>query len=262
MVNMKLGRVRSPEHKINKCLNLAKYIDLSALPVVPDNLDWIKNLPSTYDFGSMLNNEIGDCGLAAPAHKIQIDTLVATGNMVTISDSDVLKAYKDVSGYNPNDPSTDVGVNMVDTCNYLKSTGIGGHKIVGYATFDPTNEALFQSALYLFGSLYLGFSLPVSAQDQSSAGGTWSIVSNDGGLWGGHAVALCANSIAASTPDSSKRIGKLITWGFIQNITESFKNKYCDEAHVLFTQDWLNNNKNIAGFDYNTLASDLGLIGS
>jgi len=264
-VNKQLGRHRSPQHKLDKCLKLANYVNVSALPVVPDNLNWISGNEST-SWGMMLNDSLGSCTCSAIGHLIQVDTLLSTGTMVTVPDSAILSAYEIVGNYDPSDPSTDNGANMVDVLNFCKNTGIGGHKIVGYATFDPTNAGLLQAALWLFGSLYLGFTLPVSAQNQTDAG-MWSVAKNDGGVWGGHAINLTSYSnfpTNQTNPDSSARLGKLITWGKAISVTENFLNKYCDEAHVILTQDWVNKNSNanIAGFNYNALVSDLPLIGS
>lgn len=263
----KLGRHKTPEHVLKKCLQMARYLDFSKLPICPDSLDWISGLPITFDFNDYGNSTVGNCTCAAAAHIIQTDTNVVNGTMTSIPVDSVMTAYEAVSGYDPANPdTTDNGANMVDVLNYWKITGIGGHKILGFATFDVTDPTMFQVAMWLFGSLYLGATLPVSASDQSYAGGLWSVTTgNDGGIWGGHAISASAGMPFPSTmsnPDNSSRIAKLVSWGFTQYVSEKFIQKYFDEGHCVLTSDFLinSNAKNIAGFAYNDLISDLNLV--
>ena len=41
-----------------------------------------------------------------------------------IEDANVLQVYEKISGYDPNDPNTDVGVNLRDVLSYWKNTGV------------------------------------------------------------------------------------------------------------------------------------------
>jgi hypothetical protein len=244
---VKLGRIKTPDEQLRKCLQLDKYLDLSALPVAPDTLDWSNGGPS--DWGMMLNDNVGDCAVAAPAHMVQVASLVASNSMVTISDADIKKAYMAISGWNGviGDRS-DVGCNMVDVLNYWKNTGIGGHKIQGFVTINPTHIAMARVALWLFGALYVGYSLPTTAQNQT----VWDVVPGMiPGNWGGHAVARVRHD---------PKIRSVITWGYVQEATEAFDNACCDELHAIILPEWTPNGANVAGFDAATLAADLPMV--
>ena len=241
---MRLGRIKTPQKQLDKCLKLADFVDLSALPVAPDTLDWSVGGPS--DWGMMLNDKIGDCAVAAPGHMVQVATMVASGSRVTISDVDIKKAYMAISGWNGiiNDPS-DTGCNMVDVLKYWKNTGIGGHKIQGFVTIQPTHVAMARVAEWLFGALYVGYALPTSAQNQQ----LWDVVPGMiVGSWGGHAVTRVRHD---------PKMRSVITWGYVQQATEAFDNACCDELHAVIMPEWTPSGVNIAGFKAAELAAAL-----
>jgi hypothetical protein len=245
--NVRLGRIKTPDEQLAKCLKLAKYLDLSQLPVAPDTLDWSNGGPSNW--GMMLNDRVGDCAVAAPGHIVQVASLVASSSMVTISDADIKKAYMAISGWNGVIGSnSDVGCNMVEVLDYWTKTGIGGHKIQGFATINPTHVAMARVAHWLFGALYVGYALPTTAQNQA----VWDVAPGMvPGDWGGHAVTRVRH-------DPKRRT--VITWGELQETTEAFDNACCDELHAIIMPEWTPNGVNVAGFDAVTLAADLPLV--
>ncbi len=94
---MPLGKQRARHDP--RTLQLADYLDTTALPPAPKSCDWGAKIPED-GWGMMLNDEIGDCTCAAAAHLIQ-DWTSNDGTLVTLKDADVLKAYEAVSGYDP-----------------------------------------------------------------------------------------------------------------------------------------------------------------
>ena len=123
-----------------------------------------------------LNDELGDCTVAAAAHMIQQWTFFAEKPFIP-TDQDVLKAYKAVSGYVPGLPETDNGTCLLDVLNYWRKTGIGNHKIFAYAQVDYTNAEERRLAIELFGNLYVGVQLPVAVQGAND----WTV--GDGGIY-------------------------------------------------------------------------------
>ena len=221
-----------------------------ALPPVIPAIDWGAKLPD--DVGMMRNDQIGDCTCAGVGHLVQTWTSI-TGAEVTISDDDIVAAYSAITGYTPDDPSTDQGAVLLDVLNYWRNTGIGGHKIGAYALVDHTNVVEVQTAMFLFGGLYTGAQLPMSAQ--SSIGTLWSEVAaggTDRGSWGGHCLAAVAYNPYGIT---------YLTWGARQLATWAWENAYADEMYAIVSKDWVDGTKPApSGFDLPKLQEYLGAL--
>lgn len=196
------------------------------------------------DLGMMANDRYGCCTCAARGHAIQQWT-AECGKQIVVSDDDVLKFYSAVTGFNPNDPSTDNGAVEIEVLNYWRKNGEGfdGHPLEGYVGVHPQNIKQIKNAVYIFGLSYIGVELPATAQSQS----VWDVVPNAGwsaepGSWGGHAVTVCAYD-----PDYLY----VITWGKIMRVTYAFFAKYCSEAYALLSKDWVDavTTKCPTGFD-------------
>jgi hypothetical protein len=242
----------------NRTLRLAKYLK-SDLPPPPDSVDWTKGEIS---FGMMLNDQLGDCTIAACAHAVQIWT-ANSSKQVTIPDSDILKAYEDWDGYNKYDPDSDKGGVEIDVLNAWRKNGLAGHHILAYVDPDPKNILHIKQSVALFGGVYIGLALPLTAQSQN----IWYAVQGGGVLtrikrlfahedpaapnsWGGHAVYVPAYNVTGPI---------CITWGQLKQMTWNFWQKYCDEAHTLLSEDWtsVTSPAGTTVFDQATLQADL-----
>lgn len=203
----------------------------------------------------MNNDRYGCCTCSGMGHAVQTITANANPPEVTISDHDILLAYEAACGFNPADPSTDQGGIELNVLNYWRTNGIAGtgHRIAAYAAVNPLNKVEVMQALYLFGFLYTGVALPVSAQAQ--VGGVWDIdptPAGSPGSWGGHCVIIVAADEDGLT---------CITWGQKQRMTWDFWNRYFDEAYACLTPEWIEaNGESPSGFDLATLQSDLAQI--
>jgi len=174
---------------------------------------------------------------------------------VTIAQSSVIQAYSAVSGYDPETGANDNGAQMQDVCAYWKQTGVGGHKIAGYAAFgDPTDLTLMRQVLNTFGTVYLGINCPYSALDQFDAGQPWSYVSGSP-IDGGHAIPL------QQVVTAQIGIYHVVTWGRLQRATISFMEHYVEEAWCVVSQDWIDaNGTTIEGLDLTRLLSDMQYV--
>ena len=221
---VKLGK-RAPKLEPGRRLMLAKYT--IELPAPPDSADWTEGIT---EFGMMLNDNLGDCTIAAVGHAVQIATLAA-GAEVSVPDSIVLAAYEAWDGYVDGDPSTDQGGVEVDVLNDWRQNGFAGHLLTAYADPDPGNNTHVKQAIATFGGLYIGLSLPLTAQNQE----IWDVVagitdgSDQPGSYGGHAV-FCVGYDANYIT--------FITWGVLMKMTWAFWAQYCDESHCLVMADF------------------------
>jgi hypothetical protein len=114
------------------------------------------------------------------------------------------------------------------------------------------DHRLLRTAAWLFGGLYIGLQLPLSAQRQ----GTWdcggALTGPDRpGSWGGHAVDVVRYSPGSLT---------VVTWGRLQDMTWSFWDRYCDEAYCILSRDFLDGDRAPNGFDVEALRADLALV--
>jgi hypothetical protein len=254
-MNRCLGR-RLARHDA-RTLRFAAYA--KDLPMPPAQCNWSEHSPS---WPMMLNDNLGDCTIAAAGHLIQEWTANAYGGPGHIvADPDILKAYEAVSGYKPGKPDTDDGAVELDVLNYWRKTGIGGHKIWAFAAVAPRNHVHVQQAAYLFGGLYIGLDLPVAAQAQLDAKKPWDPPTKhpsrdwEPGSWGGHAVPIVAYDQNWLT---------VVTWGALQKMSWRFLDTYCSETWaVLGGSDWLEGtDMPVApnGLDLAALQSDLTAV--
>lgn len=256
---MKLGK--RPAVQDSRTLRLSNYL-LSYLPPPPDNIDYSNGIQ---DFGMMLNDQLGDCTIAAIGHAIQIWTAARQfGSEVTVPDEIIKKYYSLWDGYVPGDASTDCGGVELDVLKQWRNSDFAGYKLLAFADPAPGDMEHVMQAVYLFGGLYIGLELPESAQEQEvwdvPKSSFWDRVeaffsgsktpSSAPGSWGGHAVFVCGYDDNGLT---------CITWGKLKRMTWPFWHKYCDEAHALLSDAWLSQNP-ATGFDLESLTQDLKFI--
>ena len=242
---MKLGRkaIRTD----TRTLRLAKYLS-AGLPPAPPAKDWTKGITS---WGMMHNDRLGDCTIAAAAHAVQVWS-ANTASEVTVPDTQVLHYYEKWDGYKQGQPNTDQGGVELNVLTRWQKEGFDKHKLIAFA--DPAHANLDQirQAINLFGGVYIGLSLPITAQKQA----IWDVVPNGGddakpGSWGGHAVFV---------PKYDANGFTCITWGELKTMTSAFWTAYVDEAHALLSHDWMASKGAPSGFNLAELKTDLGLI--
>lgn len=239
---MKLGKKAPVYH--SKSLRLANYIkDLAPPPPSVDFSLKLKNL------GMMLNDKLGDCTCAAIGHIIQTWTSITRPEQVILSDSDIEDLYEKACGYVPGDSSTDRGGDETNVLIYWRDSGIfPDHPLAGFVSVQPGNHEQVKQCLNLFGAVYIGVDLPVTAQTQD----VWDVVSTTGegapGSWGGHAVPVVAYDADGLT---------VITWGALKKMTWAFWDAYCDEAHGPLSADWIENGASPTGQCWTNLKADL-----
>jgi len=226
-----------------RTLQFARYLT-PQLPPPPPRIDY-SNRAAHY--GMLANDSLGDCTIAGVGHAVQVFTLNA-GKEAAVTDSEVVSYYEKWCGYNPRYPSTDQGGVEIDVLNDWRQQGFGGFPLLAYAAMNPQNEMHIKQAVALFGVVYIGLALPMTAQRQT----VWSLVNDHGsgdaqpGSWGGHCVVLVGyNGIGP----------RCITWGEVKQMTWRFAAKYMDEAYALLAKEWTPK-----GFSLAQLEADLRAV--
>jgi hypothetical protein len=190
------------------------------------------NFYSSIGGGGMLgNDQYGDCVFAANGHIVEQQTALGQGKEVPVTTQQALAEYSKVTGFDPNDPSTDNGAMVQDGLNDLRKSGLAGHKIAAFAEISVSDMNTVKNAVAEFGVVDIGFNVPASAMNQFNAGQPWDVVSHDGGIEGGHCVIVCGYD--------SKYL-YVYTWNAVQKMTYAFWNKYVEEAWAPISQDWVN----------------------
>ena len=249
MLIHKLGK--KPPLTDERTLKMSSYRGTDPI-IVPADVTWLTKVPAN-GWPMFMNDTLGCCVPAAAAHMIEQWTTYA-GNPIIPTDADVLKAYEDVGGYVPGDPSTDNGCDMLTMLNYWRTTGVAGHKIFAFVAVNPKNPTEIREAIYLFGNVFTGLQLPLSVQGAD----TWTVPpggpSGDGtpGSWGGHCVLTGADSPMADT---------CVTWGQLMSISPEFPPIYVDELFAVLSTEWIEANGVSPGqFNLAQLEADLQVV--
>ena len=241
----KLGKL--PVRTDVRTISLGRYVDRAKLPAPPGELDLTAHVP---DWPMYANDRIGDCTTAAAAHMIEAWTGEGHRDAVEISEASVLRAFDHVKLV---DPATgEEGAVELDVLRFWRKSGIGRHRIGAYARVSVGDHELVRAAAWLFGGLYIGLQMPISAQRQ----GVWDWTGRltgpgEPGSWGGHAVDVVRYGADTLT---------VVTWGRLQELTWSFWDRYCDEAYCILSRDFLDGDHAPNGFDLQTLRDDLALV--
>lgn len=228
------------------------------LPAVPKMRNWGKKIHPR-SWGMMLNDNEGDCTIATTGH-MEMNWSVNAAGLLVPTDADIQAAYIAVTaqenngvGYDPATGMNDNGCSCLDVLNYWYKFGISGKKIANFVQIDPTNIAHIKMAIELFGSVYLGINLPLSAQTQNiwaePKGGA--VGNGAPGSWGGHAVPLVG---------FSDNYAQCITWGQTLNIEWNFFPPYVEEAYAAVSEQWLVNNLSPDKYNIVQLQTDANAI--
>ena len=229
-------------------VKLGTHLSAARLPPVPPVVDYASKVPS---WPMYLNMKLGDCTCAGIAHSVQAWTAYAKG-LVTLPDSAVLRLYE-AMGYVPGHPGTDRGAVEQDVLAYVHENGIGGHKILAYAQVDHTNPDEMKAALSMFGSLYVGGSMPQSAMDQTNSGLAWTFQPGSPVI-GGHCFVIQRWDVTAAPMTG-------VTWGQLQRMTLDWWLANGREAWVMITDDWfLANGLSVTGLDLPDLGEEFAGI--
>ena len=149
-------------------LRLADYLP-DDLPAPAQELSW---LGTQTEWGEMLNDNLGDCTIAAPGHAVQVITKAVGPQEITIPDWQIEKYYEYWDQYVAGDPATDNGGNMLNIAKQWRKTNFAGFELKAFVTPDLKNHLHLKQSVALFGGLNIGLGLPLTAQGQKE----WAVV--------------------------------------------------------------------------------------
>jgi hypothetical protein len=244
----KLGK-RAPIYDA-RTLQLKKYTaTLKPSPHFVDYESVVTNFPI---YG---NDSLGDCVAAAAGHMVQSWTANA-GNAFNPTLEDVINFYK-YSGYNPSDPNTDQGWELLPALKNWRAHGIAGHKIVAFVQLETGNFEELKQSIALFGNAYLGFALPDWAVPFD--GTDWTQIP---WIWreGGTPDPNNGHCVPAMGYNKKKWVN-FVSWAARMGMDEEFYKNASDEAWAVVTTDWIMaEGRSPSGFDIDTLLKDLSEV--
>ena len=257
-MNFKLGKL--PFKEDHRDLKLKDYIDTTVLPTPPESTN---DYTTFTDWNMFLNDQLGDCAVAGPLHLLML-WLSQGGQTPNFTDANALSTYEAISGYNPDDPNSDVGCNLRDVLSYWKNTGIPDangkiHKIGAYVLLDQTNHDEIKLGQYIFSGLNIGFNVPAYAMTQFQDGQIWDVQTKNAEIEGGHCVTPMGYGEVKVLSVTKEGVW-VITWGQAQFMTWAFWDAYVDEAWCILDIEFLRNGVSPDGFNLTQLQADLNAI--
>ena len=246
---LKLGK-RPPVFD-ERTLLFGDYLKKAELPTAPPAENYGEKVAQ---WPMYANDRYGDCTCAAAGHMIQSWTASA-GKEITPPEPSVVAFYEHFVG---DPPPPDAGCNMLQVLKYWRSQGLDRHKVLAFAELGAKNLGQARTAVYLFGSVYIGVALPDFAVHGDMLTIPW--VLPPGGAVGD----------AAPNPENGHCIPAVgydaeslyvITWGEVKQMSWGFFEAYADEAYAVLSRDFIDaSGHDIAGFDLTQLEADLGKL--
>ena len=188
------------------------------LPKPPRSFDYSTRV-SNYPMA--LNDTYGDCTVAGVVHMLQLAYAEVNEIFEYPGDVAVKDEYFRLTG------GADTGMVERQVLDVWMKEGIFGTKISAYAPVNIKNRMEMATAIYLFGSVYLGMEMPASAEKQFEDNQPWHLTRNDEPPTGGHCVVATGVN----------RFGvDIITWGATESMTWEWWEKYGSEAWVVIPE--------------------------
>jgi len=244
MIEFRAGRL--PAVRTKPRLKLRPHLRAATSP--PVSVDWYSRVTG---WPMYANDQVGCCTEAAAGHEIQNASTYGDGTTVTITDDDVLTAYARVSGYDPDDSSTDRGAILQDVYADWRKAGVGGHKILAFAEVEISDLTEVRHAVNTFGAVGLGIVVTRQMMDDVNAGRPWTRAG-----WqplGGHAVPVVGYDT---------HYAYVATWGRLQPMSWEVFRQVTEEGWVAILPEWLNDTSGLdpLGVDLHGLGEELASL--
>ena len=191
-----------------------------------------------------LNDELGCCTMSAKSHILTGQEFFGQSRGVVVPDSETLRGYSAVSGYDPKSGRNDNGATIQDSYDYMRKVGytVGGvtYRFESFAELDVVDRRagvdhdLVKTCIDAFGAVDIGMVFPDFAMDQFDNNQVWDYTPRMRYQEeGGHDVCLVGygGSGAGSYYDCW-------TWSKRQRITVPFVERFFEEFWTQGEKDW------------------------
>jgi hypothetical protein len=233
-----IGGCRLPHPLAHLHAPKLRYMLTGPVPQTPASIDY--TAPAASVIANVEGNDkYGDCVEAEEAHFIGVVTGAGEGTLYSYTPEQTLALYTALTGFNPNDPSTDQGTDPVACLNYFTQNAYAdGSKLAGWAMGDANDQALTQYGLDTFGNAKAWLGLPDAlVQNMPTASGfVWDTSLGGADNANGHCVGFGGYTEQGVI---------VMTWGMTGIITWDALASWCVPAagggiaHRV-TSDWIN----------------------
>jgi hypothetical protein len=249
---VKLGLVHRTRKSVGKIIPFSSVVNASTA-AYPPVWAWERKI----DWEMLGNDSLGLCAEAAVMHQLMgVTTVAHAGSPFIATTAQTISLYSAATGYNPADPSTDQGTDMVQLAQFLMANGAAGHAIPAATAIDVNNLDQIKLAAYLFGGVQLGIAAP-SYILQVAPGSSWSPNQNigaDSSIAGGHAIYLVGYG---------RQGFRVVSWGVEYTFDVEFWNEYVQQAIGLVMPDWIKQSgMSPSGVNLESLISEAQLLQS
>ena len=180
---------------------------------------------------------LGDCTIAGVVH-LRMAVACRVGDVEVFPDADsVAETYLQLAH------GRDTGLVEADVLHTWHTTGLFADRSLGYAPLNWRDPTALRQGIAVFGGVYLGVAMPVSAQAQFAAGEPWT-VGGDRRIVGGHCVVAVGYD-----PDWLF----VATWGTVQRVAWGWLAAYGEEGWAVVCSEE-------PAVDVNVLQADLACI--
>lgn len=244
---------------------MSAYMDLTSLPPIPSGAFGHMAMVDK-PWGMYLNDQLGDCVVAGKQHCLRLWVAEGTGSdTLVFDDACTIKNYELLGHYQPGNPESDQGCDMLFAAEMWMKHGIWDaagniHKIglaleldcgPGYLNMDQ-----FWYAAYLFDGLGLGIAVTDDMQADFADGIPWSAQSyNPSRVIGGHFVPAMAREVANLHGTSSLETD-VISWDAVQPITIDGLQAITTTVLVYCSAEKLRDGKDMEGLSWSDMRSD------
>jgi hypothetical protein len=260
-------RLPAPGHRWK--FKFSDYIDLTQLPPIPPgafgHMDKV-----TLPWDIYMNDVLGCCVVSGAQHETRLWVAEGTGSdTVVFSDRATVMNYQHLGNYQPGNPDSDQGCDMLTAAQLRIRDGIvdakgNVHKLgialeldcgPGYLNLDQ-----FWYANFLFDGLGLGILVTPEMQNDFQLGQPWDAADfNPNNVVGGHYVPAMAREV--DTLHGTTRFeADTVSWGEVQPITVSGLQVVTTTVMCYATQEKLNNGKDLNGLSWSDMRSDINKV--
>lgn len=251
--------LRPVPHGMRWGLKFGDYVDLTQLPPLPAG-DFGHTEQVTKPWDIYLNDQLGDCVVASKEHVTRLWVAEGTGaDTVTFSDTTTVDNYTLLGNYNPNDPNSDQGCDMLTAAHLWLTQGIADdtgtrHKPGIALQLQAGNWEQLLYATYLFDGVELGILVTPNMQKAFEAEQTWDTPDfNLNDVEGGHCVPVVARKDG---------LLELITWAEPQLLTKALYTapQFNTVTMAYASQEKLHNGVDLEGLGWSDMRSDISKV--
>lgn len=219
-MDLKLGKL--PAKIDERTIRLSSIIKKELLPPLPAHYDVDEAVGGIDNNRMFLNDQHGNCVIAARAHQTFRFEKFEQGRQIEILDQEVKDQYFDETG------GGDWGLVLLSSLNSWRKDGwpIAGknYTIYAFAAVDWKDHDEVRHCVHLLGGVNFGMKVYQNDMDQFNTNKPWHLTGHDGEFKGGHGVYLHVYG-------TDKAGIVCTTWGWQQSMSWEFWDARVDEAY-------------------------------